>query len=98
MATVRVEQVPLVGRGQQPLLLVLAVDLDQRRDDRREPRGGDGLVVQARHAAAVADSSRTAIERLRDTVEQGLHAGRRRTRPQQTRRPRARPAPAAGRR
>ena len=64
---------------EQALLLVLAVDLDQRLDDRREPRGGDRLVVDARHGAAHGGHLADADERLRRepaTVEQRLHARR----------------------
>ena len=60
---------------EQPLLLVLAVDLDQRPDTCRQARSGDRLVVDARDAAPLADDLADADERLgRRAIEQRLDA------------------------
>ena len=75
VAAVRVEQVALPALVEQPLLLVLAVDLDERPGLEREPRRGDRLVVEARGGAAAAVTSRTAISGSGGAVEQRLDAG-----------------------
>ena len=52
MAAERVEQVALPAFVEEPLLVVLAVDLDERSRDLAEPGGGDRLVVQPGRRAA----------------------------------------------
>ena len=52
VAAERIEQVALPALVEQPLLVVLAVDLDERPDLVGEPRGGRRQVVQPRGGAA----------------------------------------------
>ena len=72
----RVEQVALPALVEQPLLVVLPVDLDQRPDLVGEPRGGRGLIVEPGGRAAAGRDLANRDERLRQAVEQRLHAGR----------------------
>ena len=51
-AAVGVEQVALGPLVEEPLLVVLAVDLDESADRLGQPRGGDRLVVEAGRGAA----------------------------------------------
>ncbi len=74
MSAVRVENVALPRCGEQTLLLVLAVDLDQRLNDRRQPAGSHALVVDARDAAPLGGHLAYADERLEfaGTLEERL--------------------------
>ena len=79
---------------QEPLLLVLAVDLDQRLD--RPPRAAPAVTVSSSMRATLrpsADTSRTQISgsARRRLVEQCLHSGAGRTVAHQRRSPPARP-------
>ena len=75
-AAVRVEQVALAALVEQALLLVLAVDLDERSGDLGEARRGDGLVVDPGRRAARRGDLADADQRLRVAIEQRLHARR----------------------
>ena len=68
----RVEQVPLPVLVQQPLLVVLAVDLHDAARRLAEPPGRDGLVVQARRGPARHADLAHGDQRLREPVEQRL--------------------------
>ena len=72
----RVEQVALPALVEQALLVVLAVDLDQRPDLVGEPRGGRGQVVEPGGRAAAGRDLANRDERLRQAVEERLHPGR----------------------
>ena len=71
---VGVEQVALPALVEQPLLVVLAVDLDQRRRRSAEPRRGDRLVVEARRRAPARADLADGDQRLGHAVEQRLDA------------------------
>ena len=76
MPAVRVEQVALPALVEQALLVVLAVDLDQRPDLVGEPGCGRGDVVEACGRPAVGRDLANRDQRLRKPVEQGLHPRR----------------------
>ncbi len=87
----RVEQVALPALVEQALLVVLAVDLDERPDLVGEPRGGRGEVVEPGGRPAAGRDLADGDERLRQPVEEGLDAGRLRAVADQARvRPRTR--------
>ena len=75
MPAERVEQVALPALVEQALLVVLAVDLDERADLLGEPGGGDRLVVEPRGRAATGGDLADGDDRLRQPVEERLHAG-----------------------
>ena len=75
MATERIEQVALPALVEQPLLLVLPVDLDERPDLLGQPRGGRRDVVQAGRRAAADGDLAHGDQRLREPIEEGLHPG-----------------------
>ncbi len=85
MPAVRVEQVPLVRGIEQPLLVVLAVDLHERPGHVGQPRGGDGGVVHPRGAAARRRHLAHADQRFGVAIEQRLHPRERRAGPDQAR-------------
>ena len=72
MPAVRVEQVALPALVEQALLVVLAVDLDQRPDLVGEPGGGRGDVVEPGGRPAVGRDLANGDQRLRKAVEQRL--------------------------
>ena len=74
MAAERVEQVALPALVEQALLLVLAVDLDQRPDLVGQPRGGRGDVVEAGRRSTAGRHLANRDQRLGEPVEQGLDA------------------------
>ena len=73
--TEAVEQVALPALVEQMLLVVLAVDLDERPDLLGEASGGHRLVVEARGRAAAGGDLADRDERLRQAIEEGLDAG-----------------------
>ena len=73
---VRVEQVALPALVEQALLVVLAVDLDQRTDLVGEPRGGRGDVVEPGGRSAAGGHLADRDERLGKAVEERLDPGR----------------------
>ena len=90
VAAERVEQVALPALVEEPLLVVLAVDLDERAGDLGEPGGRHRLVVEARRRSAGRRHLAGRDQRLRQAIEQrgdarGLRAvpdeGRVRARP-----------------
>ena len=85
VAAERVEQVALPALVEQPLLVVLAVDLHERPGDRASRAGRDGLVVEAGHGAARAADLADADQRLREPVEERLDARRLRAVPDERR-------------
>ena len=81
VAAERVEQVALPALVEQPPLVVLAVDLDERTDLVGQPRGGDRRRRRGAPSSARSRStSRTAISGSGQAVEQRLDPGRRRPR------------------
>ena len=58
VTAIGVEQVALPALVEQALLVVLAVDLDQRPDLVGEPRGGRGLIVEPGRRATAASRPR----------------------------------------
>ena len=70
----RVEQVALPALVEEPLLVVLAVDLDERPDLVGEPRRGRREVVEPRAGAAAGRHLADDDERLREPVEERLDA------------------------
>jgi hypothetical protein len=74
VATVGIKQVALPPLVEQALLVVLAVDLHQRGGHRRQPGGGDRLVVQARGGPTPGGDFADRDEGLRQPVEQRLHS------------------------
>ena len=70
-----VEQVALPALVEQALLVVLAVDLDERPDLVGQARGGDRLVVEPRRGAAARGHLADGDQRLRQPVEERLDAG-----------------------
>ena len=76
MPAVRIEQVTLPALVEQALLVVLAVDLDQRPDLVGEPRRGGRDVVEPGGRPAVRRDLANGDQRLRETVEQRLDARR----------------------
>ena len=76
MPAVRVEQVALPALVEQALLVVLAVDLDERPDLVGEPRGGRGDVVEPGGRAAAGRDLADRDQRLGKPVEQRLDARR----------------------
>ena len=71
----RVEQVALPALVEQPLLVVLAVDLDERPDLLGEAGGGHRRVVEAGGRAAAGRDLADRDERLGQAVEQRLDPG-----------------------
>ena len=71
----RVEQVALPALVEEALLVVLAVDLDERPDLVGEPRRGHRRVVEPGGRAAAGGDLAHRDERLRQPVEQRLDAG-----------------------
>ena len=74
----RIEQVALPALVEQPLLVVLAVDLHERPDRLREPCRGHRLVVEPGRRAAAGRQLPDGDQRLRDRVEQRFDPGSRR--------------------
>ena len=72
MPAERVEQVALPALVEQALLVVLAVDLDQRPDLVGEPGGGRGDVVEPGGRPAAGRHLADRDERLGKPVEEGL--------------------------
>ena len=72
MPAVCVEQVALPALVEQPLLVVLAVDLDERPDLVGEPRRGRGEVVEPGRRSAARRHLAHRDERLGQPVEQRL--------------------------
>ena len=75
MAAEGIEEVALPALVEESLLIVLAMDLDEPAGRVREPRGGDGLVVQPGRGAAARRDLADGDERLRQPIEQRLDAG-----------------------
>ena len=93
-AAERVEQVALAALVEEPLLVVLAVDLDERPGDLGEARRGHGLVVEAgRRAAAGMDLAAQRRSRPGRSMRASTRATSApwRTRPLSARAPRASP-------
>jgi hypothetical protein len=67
----RVEQVALPALVEQALLLVLAMDLDERPDNIGESRSGDGLVIEPRRRATCGRELSGCDQRLRNAIEEG---------------------------
>ena len=74
VAAERVEQLALPALVEQPRLLVLAVDLDERPDRLREPRRRHRLIVQPRGRSPAGADLAGRDQRLRHPIEQRLHA------------------------
>ena len=74
MAAERVEQVALPALVEEPLLVVLAVDLDERAGDLGEAGGGHRLVVEPGRRPAGGGHLARGDQRLREAVEQRGHA------------------------
>ncbi len=72
----RIEQVALPALVEEALLLVLAVDLDERSDLVGEPRRRRGEIVDAGRGAPAGAHLADGDERLGQAVEERLHAGR----------------------
>ena len=72
MAAERVEQVPLPVLVEQPLLVVLAVDLHQRARHQVQAPGRHGLVVEPGERPSPGAHLADRDQRLRDAVEQRL--------------------------
>ena len=83
VAAERVEQVALPTLIEQPLLLVLAVDLDERPDLLGQPRRGHGLVVEPGRRAAAGGDLANRNDRLGNPVEERLDPGELRAVPDQ---------------
>jgi hypothetical protein len=75
VAAERVEQVALPALVEEPLLFVLAVDLDEGTGDVGEARRGHGLVVESRGRAAARGDLSGRDQRLRQAIEERGHAG-----------------------
>ena len=73
---VGIEQVALPALVEQTLLVVLAVDLDERADLVGEPRSGRRDVVEPGGRSAAGGHLADRDERLGKPVEEGLDAGR----------------------
>ena len=69
---VGVEQVALPALVEQPLLIVLAVDLDERPDLLGQSRSGRGQVVESGGGAAAGRHLSDRDQRLGKSVEEGL--------------------------
>ena len=74
VAAERVEEVALPALVEEPLLVVLAVDLDQRPATSREPGGRDRLVVQPGRRPARGGHLASGDQRLRQAIEQRADA------------------------
>jgi hypothetical protein len=74
-AAVGVEQVALDALVEEPLLIVLAVDLDQPTSGLGQSRGGDRLVVEPGRRASARLHLADDDERLWQPFEEGLHPG-----------------------
>ena len=95
-AAERVEQVALPALVEQPLLVVLAVDLDERPDLVGEPRAVVAWSSSRARGSSAGGHLADGDERLREPVEQRLHPRRLRAVADERRvRPRARARPSA---
>src|SRR6185436_9823661 len=73
-SAVGVEQLALPALVEEAGLLMLAVDLDERPDRLGESRGRDRLVVEPRRRPSTRADLAAGDQRLRDAVEERLHA------------------------